>query len=81
MTIRYQGQELTMQEAADFLKSPDRSVRKEVFELMEERRKTDSNRLDDVLSQLIGIRTQIARNCGFESYRQYKFAFRYDYSP
>ena len=69
-----------MQEAHDYLKSPDRLVRKEVFILMEERRKQDANKLDEVLSQLIQIRTQIAQNCGFASYTDYKYSYRYDYT-
>lgn len=79
-TIQYQGKELTMQEANDYLKSPDRAVRKIVFELMEERRKQDAQKLDTTLSQLIQVRTQIAQNCGFQSYTDYKYSYRYDYS-
>jgi oligoendopeptidase F len=32
------------------------------------------------MSQLIQIRTQTARNCGFDSYTDYKFSYRYDYT-
>lgn len=79
-TIHYVWQELTMQQAHDYLKSSDREVRKTVWELMESRRKQDADTLDDVISQLIAIRTQIAQNCGFINYTDYKFSFRYDYS-
>ena len=79
-TIVYQDKELTIQEANDYLKSPDRGVRKEVFTLIEQRRKQDANKLDEIMSQLIQIRTQIARNCGFESYTDYKYSYRYDYT-
>jgi oligoendopeptidase F len=69
-----------MKQAEKYLKSDDRTVRKEVFELTESRRKQDSAKLDDIMSQLIQIRTQIARNCGFDSYTDYKFSYRYDYT-
>ena len=80
MMIVYQNKELTMQEANDYLKSSDRLVRKEVFILMEERRKQDAQKLDEIMSELIVIRTQIAHNCGFASYTDYKYSFRYDYT-
>ena len=80
MMIVYQDIELTMQEANDYLKSSDRLVRKEVFNLMEQRRKQDAQRLDEIMSELIVIRTQIAHNCGFASYTDYKYSFRYDYT-
>ena len=79
-TIVYQNQELTIQQANDYLKNSDRAVRKEVFELIEARKKQDAEKLDEIMSQLIQIRTQIARNCGFESYTDYKYSYRYDYT-
>lgn len=69
-----------MKQAEKYLKSDDRAVRKEVFELIEARRYQDSDKLDDIMTQLIEIRTQIARNCGFDTYTDYKFSYRYDYT-
>lgn len=80
LTISYHGEELTMKQAEQHLKSSDRSVRKTVWELMESRRKQDADTLDNIMSQLIIIRTQIAQNCGFATYTDYKFSFRYDYT-
>jgi oligoendopeptidase F len=51
---------LTIKQAEQYLKSPDRIVRKDVFELMEERRYKDNTRLDIIMSDLVQIRTQIA---------------------
>ena len=68
-----------MKQAEQHLKSPDRSTRKEVFELIESRRKQDADELNNVMSDLIRIRTLIANNCGFESYTDYKYSYRYDY--
>lgn len=80
LSIVYNGEELTMKQAEQYLKSSDRTVRKSIFELMESRRKQDADRLDEVMSQLILIRTQIAKNCWFKNYTDYKFSFRYDYT-
>ncbi len=82
MTITYGGKELTMQMAANFLKDNDRSVRKEVYELIQDRRATDENELNDLLTRLIGLRNKIATNAGFKNYRDYKFKElgRFDYS-
>jgi len=80
MTVMYKGEELTMKQAEQYLKSDDRDIRKQIFELMESRRKQNADQLNEVMSDLISIRTQIAHNCGFKSYTDYKFSFRYDYT-
>jgi oligoendopeptidase F len=73
-TIIYNGEELTIKQAEEHLKSSDRTVRKNIFELLEQRRYQDNEKLDTIMSDLIKIRTQIANNCGFESYTDYKFS-------
>jgi Zn-dependent oligopeptidase len=47
---------------------------------MEQRRYQDADRIDDIMSQLVEIRTNIAQNCWFDSYTDYKFSWRYDYT-
>jgi oligoendopeptidase F len=79
-TIEYQWNTLTIKQAEEYLKSPDRTVRKDVFELMEQRRYQDNDQLEKIMSDLVQIRTQIANNCGFESYTDYVFSWRYDYT-
>lgn len=78
-TVIYKWEELTMKQAEEYLKSIDRNERKEIFELIESRRYSDKDRLDEIMSQLVQIRTKIANNCGFGSYTDYKFSSRYDY--
>lgn len=79
-TIVYKDTELTLQQANDYLSHPDRQVRKEVFELMEQRRYRDKEILDELMDKLITIRTQIAHNCGFPTYTDYKLSRRFDYT-
>ena len=82
MTIEYEGRELTMQQAAKYLKSPDRKVRKEVYDKVIARRMQDTQRLDELFSELVKLRHQIALNAGFDNFRDYKFKLlgRFDYT-
>ncbi len=83
MTAIYQGQEKTMQQMARYLEEPDRKVREETWLLAETRRQRDRAALDDLYDELLGIRQRIAKNAGFENYRDYMFRKkeRFDYSP
>lgn len=82
MTVEMDGKELTLQQAANLLKSTERNVRKNAFEKITERRLEDRARLDQLFDELIALRHQIAINAGFENYRDYMFAAlgRFDYS-
>ena len=82
MTIEVNGQEYTLQQAAKFLESHDRALREEVYRKINERRLQDKDALNDLYTQLIQKRHQVALNAGFENYRDYKFAEmgRFDYT-
>jgi oligoendopeptidase F len=82
MTIEVEGKEYTMQQAAKFLESHDRQLRENVYRKINERRIADKDALNNLYSQLIEKRQQVAVNAGFSNYRDYKFADlgRFDYS-
>lgn len=82
MTVTVNGQEYTLQQAAKFLENPDRSLREETYRKIQERRLQDKDKLNDLYSQLIAKRHQVALNAGFENYRDYKFQDlgRFDYN-
>lgn len=82
MQIEYKGETYTMQQAGKLMKHKDRTVREEIFRLTSERRQQDVELLNDVFTQLLDLRHQIALNASFENYRDYKFAAmgRFDYS-
>jgi len=82
MTVEVEGQEYTMQQAAKFLESHDRQLRENVYRKINERRLADKDALNNLYSQLIEKRQQVASNAGFSNYRDYKFADlgRFDYS-
>ena len=82
MTIEVNGQEYTLQQAAKFLESHDRSLREAVYRKINERRLRDKEALNNLYTQLIQKRHQIAINAGFDNYRDYKFKElgRFDYT-
>lgn len=82
MSITYQGKEYTLEQASNFIKSTDRDVRKEVYELIQNRRLQDKDTLNDLFTKLIQTRHQVALNAGFENFRDYMFKSlgRFDYT-
>lgn len=81
-TIEYEGEQITMQKASSLLKEQDEVLRKTVFEKMAVRRAEDAGKLDDLYTELIQKRHQLAKNAGFENFRDYKFQSlgRFDYT-
>lgn len=71
--IKYKGEEITSQQAAKYLKDPNREIRKEVYDLLFERKQIDNEKLENIFDELIKIRHQIAINAGFKNFRDYKF--------
>jgi oligoendopeptidase F len=82
MTVTVEGKEYTLQQAAKFLESHNRTLREEVYRKINERRLLDNEALDDLYTQLVAKRHQVAVNAGFSNYRDYKFKElgRFDYS-
>jgi oligoendopeptidase F len=83
MSIEVNGEKLTMQKATQLLKSTDRVKREDVYNKINTRRLQDEKALDDLFDELIALRQQIAKNAGFDNYRDYMFAAmgRFDYTP
>ena len=83
MSIEVDGKKITMQKAAQLLKSTDRNKREDVYNKISTRRLQDEKVLDDLFDELIALRQKIAGNAGFDNYRDYMFAAlgRFDYTP
>lgn len=83
MTVNYDGQERTMQQIARYLEETDRSIREKTWLLAEQRRARDRDTLDEIYDKLITLRQKIAKNAGFDNYRDYIFRKkeRFDYTP
>ena len=82
MSVHYDEKELTLQQAANYLKNTDRQIRKTVYHLINERRYKDVDKLNDLMTILIEKRQEIATNAGFENFRDYMHIARerFDYS-
>ncbi|MEO6960974.1 MAG: M3 family oligoendopeptidase [Puia sp.] len=82
MTVSVNGKEYTLQQAMKFLESSDRSLREAVYRKVQDRRMQDREPLNNLYSELIKRRHQLAKNAGFENFRDYKFVEmgRFDYT-
>lgn len=82
MTVEVNGQEYTLQQAAKFLEDPDRELREKVYRKISERRLQDKEELNELYSNLLKKRNQVALNAGFNNYRDFRFKElgRFDYT-
>ena len=83
MTVEFDGKSLTMQQASLILKDTDREKRKTIYNLIQKRRLEDEKKLDNLYDELIILRQKIAKNAGYNNYRDYMFSAmgRFDYKP
>lgn len=83
MSIEVDGKEYTLQQAAKFLQQPERQLREDVYKKVATRRLQDKNELNELFDKLLVRRQQVAKNAGFDNYRDYKFRElgRFDYTP
>jgi len=82
MTVQVSGQDYTLQQATKFLENPDRILREEVYRKIQDRRLQDKETLNNLFTELVKRRDQVARNAGFANFRDYKFVDmgRFDYT-
>lgn len=83
MSVMINDQEYTLEQAANFIKDTDRSVREHAWKTIQQRRLVDKDDLNMLFDELIAMRHQVALNAGFENYRDYMFQAlgRFDYTP
>ena len=82
MSIEWEGQTITLQQANNILMQTDREKREKVWHMMQERRSEDTQKLNDLFDQMVSLRQEVAVNAGFENFRDYMFKAmgRYDYN-
>ena len=83
MSVTLNGQEYTLEQAANFLKDLNRETRKQAWKSITARRLADKDQLDGLFNQLKDLRHQVALNAGFDNFRDYMFEAlgRFDYTP
>lgn len=81
MTVTLEGKQLTLQQAAAWLERPERSQREQAWRSIAERRKQDRDALNKLFDELMSLRSQVARNAGYNTYTDYRFQElgRFDY--
>ncbi len=83
MTASWEGKELPLPQVAPFLKDPDRAVRERAFRASTAPYIAAHDELALLFDRMYALRQQVARNAGFEQYRDYAFRakLRFDYTP
>ena len=83
LSVIFRGQERTLVQMGRYLEETDRAMRKEAWEVVANRRLQEVDKFEEMFDKLVKLRQQIARNAGFENYRDYAFRRlgRFDYTP
>jgi oligoendopeptidase F len=83
LTVQFRGEEKTLVQMGRYLEEPDRALRQESWELVANRRLQEKDKFDDIYDRQIALRGRIARNAGFDTYRDFAFRKlgRFDYTP
>jgi oligoendopeptidase F len=81
--VMWEGKEVSITSLRPVLASPNRELRESVWRLTQERRLADREHLNTVWVEMVRVRQQIARNAGYETYRDYRWRqmLRFDYTP
>ena len=81
MSIEHNGETLTMKQGEQLLESSDRELRKTIFEKLWTRRMQDADKLDALLTELISMRNEVAKQAGYPSFVEYQWDAlgRFDY--
>jgi oligoendopeptidase F len=83
MTVNWRGTEVPIPRLSPFFQDPDRETREEAWRLQFAPYIDHKQEIDDLFDAQIRLRQRIARNAGFDNYRDYTFEskYRYDYTP
>ncbi len=83
ITAEYDGKEHTLRQLSVYLKKQDRKVREEVFHIIHKKIAEKSEAFDELFDKMKDIRVQIAKNAGFDNFRDYvhRSNKRFSYTP
>jgi oligoendopeptidase F len=81
--VTWEGREVSITSLRPILASPERQLRERAWRVTQDRRLADRKRLNAIWVEMVQVRQQIARNAGYESYRDYRWRqmLRFDYTP
>jgi len=83
MTVEWEGEEVPLPRLNPFMLDPNRDIRERAWRLQFKPYIEQRDTLADIFDAQLQARQQLARNSGFENYRDYTFEskYRYDYTP
>ncbi len=83
LAAEYDGKEQTLRQLSVYLKEKDRKVREKVWHLIHEKVAEKSEQFDELFDDMKDLRVKIARNAGFDNYRDYvhRLNGRFSYTP
>ena len=81
--VTWNGKEMPKTAVENVLFHPDRTQRERAWRAITEREAEDQEKLDALWIKKMHVRQQIARNAGYENYRDYRWKqlLRFDYTP
>jgi len=83
LTVEFEGQEKTLQEMGIVLKDKNREKREKAWRLVQNKVLSKREEFENLFDELKTLRVQIAKNAGFENYRDFahQASGRFDYTP
>ena len=83
ITVQFQGEEHTLTQMRKYLRENERELRERAWRAINESMAVESENLNNLFDELKDIRVEMAKNKGFESYRDYmhKLKGRFSYTP
>lgn len=82
-TFLWEGTERPIPALLPLLQNPDRAQREAAWRLAQERQLVDRGTLNELWTELLALRQEIAANAGYADYRAYAWVsrLRFDYTP
>lgn len=82
-TVQWEGAEVPITTLYAVLSDPDRARRERAWRSIADRRLADREKLDAIWTKKMHLRQRIARNAGYDNYRDYRWQqlLRFDYTP
>ncbi len=82
-TVEWDGEEKTLAQIRPVYQEQDRARREKAWRLSSERQLADRDALNQLWTQLMDLRLQIAHNAGYDNFRDYQWKNfkRFDYTP
>ncbi|MCC7518173.1 MAG: M3 family oligoendopeptidase [Verrucomicrobiae bacterium] len=81
LQVEFDGRKQTLSRMGIYLERPDCSMRERAWRAVAERRRREAEKIETTFDALLKLRHCVARNAGFENYRDYAHAkfCRFDY--